>query len=86
MSSTRFLEAPEIPSTSIQKNRDKEKIHEPTGLFLGVAILLIPFGQQAVYAGNPADFEMLPATMRWDEVISVGTEVALWNTLAYVLW
>jgi hypothetical protein len=66
-----------IPSTSIQKNRYKEKINQSACLFGGIALLLIPLSQKGGYAGNPADFEMLPAAMGRDCMILVGTEVAL---------
>jgi hypothetical protein len=59
----RLLEFPKVSGTSIQEDRNKEKIYQSACLFGGVAFLLIPFSEKGSYAGNPADFEMLPAAM-----------------------
>lgn len=72
-----FLETPEVTSTGIKEDRDKEKIYQTSGLFERVTFLLVPFGQKVVYAGNPADFEMLPTTVRRDSMVFVWAEVAL---------
>ena len=77
MTSSGFFIAPEITSTGIKKDRHKEKINQAACLFHCVEPLLVPFGQKVVYAGNPANFEMLPTAMRGNEVVSVWTEVVL---------
>jgi hypothetical protein len=82
MTSSWLLEAPEVSSTGIEKNRDKEKIHESACLFGGVTFLLIPFGEKVGYAGNPADFKMLPTSMGRNEVVFVGAKVALLNNVS----
>jgi hypothetical protein len=81
LTSSRFLVTPEVSSTGIKKHRDKEKIHQSACLFSGITVL-IPFGEKVGYAGNPADFEMLPTAMGRNEVVFIRTEVALLKKLA----
>lgn len=73
----RLLIPPSIPRPRVQQHRHKEEVYQAADLLLAVVSLLIPLLEQLADAVYTAHVEMLPPTVRRDEVIPVGAEIAL---------
>lgn len=73
----KLFELPMIACACIQEHGHEEKIDESPDLFFLVVSCAVPRFDQARDSWDAADFKVLPAPVRGNQVVSVGAKVAL---------